>query len=70
MLDLKAIRIERGMTMKQVAEKAGISESYISVIESGKQSMPVHTAGVVQILFRHHRYIIIRSALCINAFSR
>lgn len=44
MLDLKAIRIERGMTMKQVAEKAGISESYISVIESGKQSMPVHTA--------------------------
>lgn len=44
MLDLKAIRIERGLTLKQVAEQAGVCESYISHIENGKQSMPVHTA--------------------------
>lgn len=44
MLDLRALRIKRGMTMKQVAEAAGISESYVCQIERGKQSMPVHTA--------------------------
>lgn len=44
MIDLKAIRIERGLTMKQVAEQANVCESYISRIENGKQSMPVPTA--------------------------
>lgn len=44
MIDLRELRIKQGLTLKQVAEKAGVSEGYISHIERGKQSMPVHTA--------------------------
>jgi len=34
---LKAARENKGYTMKQVAEKLGISESYYSLIESGER---------------------------------
>ena len=32
---LKNLRIEKGITMKDMGEKLGISESYYSMIESG-----------------------------------
>lgn len=45
---LKTARKAKGMTMKDVAEKLGISESYYSQIESGermqKMDLPVASA--------------------------
>lgn len=38
---LKAVRIERGMTMGQVAELAGMTESTVSKIENGKWAVSV-----------------------------
>ena len=34
---LKSKRLEKGMTMKDMGEKLGISESYYSMIESGER---------------------------------
>ena len=41
---LKTIRIKAGKTMKSVAEKAGISESYYSQIENGVRNASVPVA--------------------------
>ncbi len=41
---LKDIRIKKGMTMKSVADKAGLSESYYNQIENGVRNCPVDTA--------------------------
>lgn len=34
---LKTLRTEKGMTMKEVGEKLGVSESYYCMIEAGER---------------------------------
>jgi putative transcriptional regulator len=41
---LKNERVNRNLTLCQVSEKIGISESYYSLIESGDRNVPVKTA--------------------------
>lgn len=51
---LKNIRREAGLTMKQVSEKLGISESYYSSIESGvrQQKMDLLLASGLSSIFK------------------
>ena len=39
---LKDIRLKVGLTQKELAERSGISYSYISKLESGENSNPTH----------------------------
>lgn len=41
---LKELRSERGMTQAQLAEKLGISEAYLSYIESGDRQKKMDLA--------------------------
>lgn len=43
-MNLKTQRTEKNLTMRQVGESAGISESYYSMIESGERRPSVETA--------------------------
>lgn len=43
-LDLKIRRTEKNLTMRQVGENAGITESYYSMIENGDRRPSVETA--------------------------
>lgn len=43
-LDLKIKRTEKNLTMRQVGENAGITESYYSMIENGDRRPSVETA--------------------------
>ena len=44
---LKVLRIEKNMTMRDVAHGARISESYYSQIENGKRSPSVNAAKAI-----------------------
>ena len=44
MIDIRRIRQERGMTMKQLGEKTDLSESYISMIETMERTPSVSAA--------------------------
>jgi transcriptional regulator with XRE-family HTH domain len=37
---IKALRNERGLTQEQVAEKAGVSKNYITILETGSRKSP------------------------------
>jgi transcriptional regulator with XRE-family HTH domain len=39
--ELRKIRIDRGMLLKQMADAIGISSSYLSSIECGKRDIPL-----------------------------
>ena len=39
---IKRIRKDRGMTIREVARKTGISNSYLSQLERGKRGLPSH----------------------------
>lgn len=43
-MTLREIRKSSGLTMKQIAEKAGVSECLICLIETGKKTPGVKTA--------------------------
>ena len=54
-MNLKAMRIEKNMTQRQVADIAGISQSYYADIENGNKAigddLPVETAkGIAKAL--------------------
>ncbi|MFA9397459.1 MAG: helix-turn-helix transcriptional regulator [Clostridiaceae bacterium] len=40
MKNIKKLRIERNITRKTMAEKVGISETYICYLENGKRNNP------------------------------
>ena len=40
MLNLKPVRLQKGMSMTQLAEKSGISKAYLSQLEAGAQENP------------------------------
>lgn len=44
MVDLRRIRQERGFTLKQLGEMAGLDDSYISLIENQKRTPSVQAA--------------------------
>ena len=44
MIDLRRIRQERGLTMKQLGDMTGLSESYISLIENSDRTPSVPAA--------------------------
>ena len=44
---LKEKREDKKLTMREVADKAGIAECYYSQIESGKRNVPVNTAKAI-----------------------
>lgn len=39
---LRAIRAERGMTLKEMAESLGVSPAYLSALEHGRRGRPAH----------------------------
>lgn len=39
---LRAIRAERGMTLKEMAEALGVSPAYLSALEHGRRGRPAH----------------------------
>lgn len=43
MLQLKAIRTEKGMTINELAEKSGITRATISALENGRNSCLIST---------------------------
>lgn len=47
---MKEIRKTKGFTMKDVAESAGISESYYCTIENGSRNCPVETAKKIAVV--------------------
>ena len=44
---IKALRGERGLQQRQLAEKAGLTPSMVSQIESGRLTPSLHTLGRV-----------------------
>ncbi len=42
-IDFKGMRIAKGLTLRQVEEKTGISNAYLSQLENGKMKNPSHT---------------------------
>jgi transcriptional regulator with XRE-family HTH domain len=42
--NLKAARIKRGLTQAQLAERAGLLQQYVSLVETGKQNVTLTTA--------------------------
>ncbi len=44
MIDLRRLRQERGLTMKQLGEKANLDDSYICLIEQNKRTPSVPAA--------------------------
>lgn len=42
--NLKAARLKAGLTQVQLAERAGLLQQYISLVESGKQNVTLTTA--------------------------
>ena len=45
---LRLIRIKTGDSMRQMAEKLGLSSSYLSAIENGKRNVPKDFDSVVE----------------------
>jgi transcriptional regulator with XRE-family HTH domain len=42
--NLKAARLKLGMTQAQLAERSGLLQQYVSLVESGKQNVTLTTA--------------------------
>jgi transcriptional regulator with XRE-family HTH domain len=42
--NLKAARLKQGLTQAQLAERAGLLQQYVSLVESGKQNVTLTTA--------------------------
>jgi len=42
--NLKAARLKMGLTQAQLAERAGLQQQYVSLVESGKQNVTLTTA--------------------------
>jgi transcriptional regulator with XRE-family HTH domain len=48
---IKALRIERDLQQRQLAEKAGLAPSMVSQIESGRLTPSLHTVGKIAAAF-------------------
>jgi len=43
-MTIRKLRLEKGYTQKELADKLGISESAVSLIENGKRKLKLETA--------------------------
>ena len=43
-VNLKAARMKQGLTQAQLAERAGLLQQYVSLVETGKQNVTLTTA--------------------------
>lgn len=46
-INLKKIRLEKGLTQKELAKKSGVSGSYISFLETGKRLPTIYILVVI-----------------------
>lgn len=63
MIELRQIRKQRGLTLRQVEEITGISNAYLSQLETGKIKKPSH--HVVQTLYKvlfeqSHKHVVMQ----------
>jgi DNA-binding XRE family transcriptional regulator len=49
---LKAARIKQGLTQAQLAERAGLLQQYVSLVEQGKQNVTLTTAQALARVLR------------------
>jgi transcriptional regulator with XRE-family HTH domain len=59
---LKAARIKSGWTQAQLAERAGLLQQYVSLIEQGKQNVTLTTAQVLARVLRQDVSDMLRGA--------
>ena len=59
---LKAARIEQGLTQAELAERAGLVQQYISLVEKGKQNVTLTTAQVLARVLRQDVSDMLRGA--------
>ena len=59
---LKAARMKRGLTQAQLAERAGLLQQYVSLIEQGKQNVTLTTAQVLARVLRQDVSDMLRGA--------
>ena len=59
---LKAARMKRGWTQAQLAERAGLLQQYVSLIEQGKQNVTLTTAQVLARVLRQDVSDMLRGA--------
>ena len=52
--NLKAARLEVGLTQAEVAERAGLLQQYVSLVESGKQNVTLTTAQALADVVHKH----------------
>lgn len=50
--EVRKLRIEHGMLMKDMAEKLALSPSWLSAMETGRKSVPEDTVDSIAILFQ------------------
>jgi transcriptional regulator with XRE-family HTH domain len=44
---VRAVRVARGMSQVELAERAGLSQAHVSRVESGAMDMPLSTLGAI-----------------------
>lgn len=44
MVDMKKLRKEKGLTLRELSPMIGVSASYLSLLETGKRELPVKLA--------------------------
>ena len=59
---LKAARIEHGLTQAQLAERAGLLQQYVSLVEQGKQNVTLTTAQALARVLRQNVSDMLRGA--------
>ncbi|WP_408886988.1 helix-turn-helix transcriptional regulator [Limobrevibacterium gyesilva] len=61
--NLRAARLKSGLTQAQLAERAGLLQQYVSLVESGKQNVTLTTAqALARVLHQNVSDMLRRSA--------
>lgn len=59
--NLKAARLKAGLTQTELAERAGLLQQYVSLVESGKQNVTLTTAqALAKVVDRDVRTLLTR----------
>jgi transcriptional regulator with XRE-family HTH domain len=60
-MNLKAARLKAGLTQAQLAERSGLLQQYVSLVESGKQNVTLTTAqALAKVVNRDVRTLLTR----------
>jgi transcriptional regulator with XRE-family HTH domain len=61
--NLKAARLKAGLTQGELAERAGLLQQYVSLVETGKQNVTLTTAkALADVVHQHVSDLLRRSA--------